>query len=420
MTGLLITAILFPLAGSLLGRRTVAEAFLLGLGVVGGALFVLGVLHVPFVITLIMVVVAGAAGLTRRSDVPRMRFPIVLTMAAVAPIVMLAVAAAIIPLHDFDGRAFWLLKAKALADERSVDGPFFHGAKVTDPRNQYPLLIPLDAAAVMMAAGESEDRQVRWIYLFAFAAFVLHLRQRLARFVEPAAAAWCAALLAWTPQFAVNNEGGSLSAYSDIALAAFIACAFFELMEPRAPLRFGLWLSFLVLTKNEGLPIAAILLVIGAWSFRRRIIRSIAPFAIAVTALLVWRANIPRTDEENLAVLLPALPSHLDRFIPAVAQSASYFFALSSWGLLWTAGLAALAILALRREWRAPAIVLSVFVLYVAVYMITQWTMRDLIAASANRLLMHMIGPALFAIARVSDSNGRSRYSPPVYRPRAA
>jgi len=396
VTGLLIAAILFPIAGCVMGRRPLAECFLLGVGVVGSVMFVLGVFHVPFAIAVAVVVVAGLLGfLYGPASAGRDRLKPVPTLITIIPLLVLAIVAAVVPLHDFDGRAFWLLKAKALADERVIDGPFFHNQIVNDPRNQYPLLLPLDAATVMIASGDSDDREVRWPYLLTFAALVFVIARR----VNP----WCAAILAWTPQFAVSNEGGALTAYSDIALAAFVACAFVELMDGDSPLRFGLWLAFLVLTKSEGLPIACVLLAIGIASFRARIGQSILPLIVAVAALFAWRSHIPKTDEEDYFALMSSFPLHTSRFGPAVAEFVSHLFDFSKWGLFWIAALIALAILAWKKEWRAPATIIAIAVLYIAAYIVTNWTMRELIAASADSLRMHMAGPALFASARVSD-----------------
>src|SRR6185295_360351 len=109
-----------------------------------------------------------------------------------------------------------------------------------------------------------DDRQLRWLYLGILAALALLVRERIATLVSPAVGAWCAALLVWIPQFAVETEGGALSAYNDIAIAAFAAGAFFELAEEvltrrggeaarslDREIRLGLWLAFLILTKSE-------------------------------------------------------------------------------------------------------------------------------------------------------------------------
>ncbi|HEY8133959.1 MAG TPA: hypothetical protein VII12_18935, partial [Thermoanaerobaculia bacterium] len=341
MIGLLIAVLFFPLAGCITGRRPPAECFLLGIGVIGGSLFVLGIFHVPFVITIAIVLVvsvwAGFSRPSKRGD----RLKPVPTLIAIIPLVLLAISAAVVPLNDFDGRGFWLLKAKALEHERVIDGPFFHNRVVDDPRNQYPLLVPLDAATVMMTSGDTDDRQVRWLYLLTFAALVFVVAQR----INP----WCGAILAWVPQFAVSNEGGALTAYCDIVVAAFVTCAFLDLIEGHSAFRFGLWLAFLVLTKNEGLPVALILLVIGVASFRHRIVWSAAPLAIAIAALFAWRMGIPRTDEENFVTLLPSMATHLDRIVPAAIEYGRHFFAFSRWGLLWVAAWIALGVLAWRR-----------------------------------------------------------------------
>ena len=418
MIGLIITALLFPIAGCIAGRRPLPECFLFGVGIVGAAMFVLGLFHVPFVFTIVLVVVAGLLGFlvsekrggqrpsavqTAEGGCP----PPLATVAMIVPLALLAIPTAIVPLKDFDGRVFWLLKAKALANERAIDGPFFHNQVVDSPRNQYPLLIPLDAAAIMIASGDTDDRQLRWLYLFTFAALVFLVSRK--------AHPWCGAILAWTPQFATNGDGGALSAYSDIAFAAFLAAAFFELIDARSPVRFGMWLSFLALTKSEGLPIDIVLISVAIGVFRTRITRALFAPAIATTALIAWRLQVPRTDEENFLVELPTLPTRLHRLVPAIFESAKHFFFLSSWGLLWIAPLIAIVVLARRKEWLAPATVVGVFAVYIAAYMVTVWPVSDLVNASVDRLLMHMIGPALFAIAHVTDASAQNRYSPPEY-----
>ena len=94
------------------------------------------------------------------------------------PLIALTFAAAIAPLNDFDGRAFWVLKAKGIAHERSIDGPFFHGG-THDPRNQYPILIPLDGAVILSVAHDLDDRQLRWLYVALLAALALLVRERV-------------------------------------------------------------------------------------------------------------------------------------------------------------------------------------------------------------------------------------------------
>ena len=429
MIGLVVTFVLFPLVGWSVGRRGIGEAFLFGAGLTGALLFLAGVAHVPLVVALALIVVWGVGSgvweLMHHSrtvqSTPHHAIP---TIVMCIPLIALTFVAAITPLSDFDGRAFWVLKAKGIAHERAIDGPFFRGATL-DPRNHYPILIPLDGAVILGVTHDSDDRQLRWLYLGLLAAFALLVRERIGRLVSPAAGAWCAALLVWIPQFAVEPEGGALSAYSDIALAAFAAGAFFELVEEVLPprdratsqprdrtIRFGLWLAFLVLTKSEGLPFALVFLVIGAFVFRKRIVIPAITSVIAAMALFVWRARIPAGDEEDIVRMLPTIFQKLHHLGDALAAFPVHMFLFPRWGLFWIAVVIA-AVLAWRLDRRTARVAISVIVamlaVYAGVYVATDWVVTDLIAVTADRLLMHVIAPSLFLLALASSTAQRTK-----------
>lgn len=370
----------------------IAEAWLIALGACGALLFLAGVLHIPITALTAAVCVLLAIGIAisyRKKQLgPR---PSALgTAIALIPIAVVIYTAAFIPLRDFDGRAFWLLKAKGIAHDHAIDGPFFHDQQVTDPRNDYPLLIPLDGAAVLLLGNTYDDTAVRWLHVLTFVAFVFFVRDRLG--------VWPAALLAWIPQFCVAGEGGALSAYNDIPLAAFVAAAFFELVDAERPARFGVWLAFCALTKNEGLPLSIILLLAGVFVFRRRIVLALAPFGVALLALFVWKHRIPHGGDEDLAALLPTLPHQLHRLPGAIIGFGRHLLA-PPWGLFWIAVIAALVWQIWKEKNALPAYVIaSAFALYLAVYTVTTWVQLDLINSSADRVLMHVVGPALFAL----------------------
>jgi hypothetical protein len=305
-----------------------------------------------------------------------------------------------------------------------IDGPFFQGATL-DPRNQYPILIPIDGAVIFALSHDLDDRQLRWLYVGLLAALALLVRERASSLVSPAAGAWCAALLVWIPQFAVATEGGALSAYNDIAIAAFAAGAFFELAgevlprrdrdtapAPYREIRFGLWLAFLILTKSEGLPFALVFLLIGAFVFRKRIVVPAILAAVPTVALLVWRARIPAGDEENFVRMLPTIPEKLDHLRAALAAFPRHMIAFSSWGAFWIAVIFA-AVLAIRVHRRAAtiaiAVIASMLAVYCGVYVATDWVVTDLIAVTANRLLMHLAGPALFILALATQRWTRTK-----------
>jgi len=441
MIGLIVTLVLFPLVGWSVARRSWGEPFLFGVGLTGALLFVAGLVHLPLVAALAAIVVVAIVCVwkaPRNSDNRQLttdNHPATAVM--LLPLIAIAIVIAITPLNDFDGRAFWVLKAKGIAHERSIDGPFFRGATL-DPRNRYPILIPLDGAVIFALSHDLDDRQIRWLYLGLLAALALLIRERIGSLISTSVGAWCAALLVWIPQFLVAPEGGAMSAYNDIAIAAFAAGAFFELVtevarsrglavsqysassapnvveshQPRdretsrprdlATLRFGLWLAFLVLTKSEGLPFALVFLVIGAFVFRKRIVMPAIITSIAAAALLIWRMRIPAGDEEDILRMLPTIPDKLHHLGAALAAFPRHMLLFSSWGLFWIAVVIA-AVMALRVDRRAAvlaiAVIVSMLAVYTGVYVATEWIVLDLIAVTANRLLMHVIAPALFLLA---------------------
>lgn len=400
MTGLLFTIAWFPLVGLAVSRISRGmNPFLAGVGANGALLFLAGVMHVPLVATVVAIATASFLVLMlllRRVSParPRVRHPLLADIALGFFAAVLLFVSAISPLTDYDGRAFWLLKAKAIVHEQSIDGPFFHGRAAVNPRNEYPLLMPLDAATVMMVAREADERHVRWLYALVAIAFAFELRRRLG--------GWFGALLLAIPQVAIAGEGGALSAYADLALAAFAGCAVLELAsEHPSALRAGLWLSFMVLTKNEGLPFAAIVLLTGAYMLRKRVVVAAIPFATAAAALFLWRSRIEPTDE--LSYFIRDLPERLERLPEAVTGFARYVVSFSGWGVFWIVAAVAAAVLVVQRRWKTlwiaamPAAAMTL--LYLIIYIVTDWKTSELVETTAPRLLTHLVGPAMLIIA---------------------
>jgi len=406
VTGLLFTLLWFPLIGLAVSRIAgPMNLFLAGAGANALVLFTASVLHVPLIPTMIALgLVSAAIVVFRRRTMGDRRFrlsgqaglPVLHSrtadIAMGAAVVWLFFVSAILPLTDYDGRAFWLLKAKAIAHERSVDGPFFHGSTVS-PRNEYPLLVPMDAATVMIAVRDTDERHVRWLYAMFAVALAFEVRRRIG--------GWYGALLLCLPQIAVHPEGSALSAYSDIALAAFVACAVFELARDSPdPWRFGLWVAFTLLTKNEGLPFALTLLAVGAVVLRTRAAVTALPAIVAAASLFLWRSRIDPSDEAIFS--LRDLPHRLDQLDDALLGVGRHMLAIRNWGVLWIAVAAAIVILAWRRRWHPLVIgagaIAPMLALYIIMYMVSNWRTEDLINSSAPRLLTHFVGPALLLI----------------------
>lgn len=403
MTGALLCLSIFGLVGWA-GSRFVGRgaSVLSGLGLVGLALYAAGVVGLPMVESLIALLVASLAVLLFKNHEPgakQMSYPRIPSVIAVVAVVWMTTLAVILPLEDYDGRAFWLLKAKAIAHELDVDGPFFHDETSMSPRNLYPLLVPVNAAVVMLAAGELDDRHVRLLYVLFAVGLALALREGLARLATPTIGAWSAALVLWLPQIGPEPDGGVLTGSADIALGAFVTCAFFELLEERSAWRFGFWLPMILLTKSEGLPLAVILFGLGCAVFRRRVVASAVPFLLGIALLMTWKRGLQRSDETDYATLIWTLPDRLPLFGQVAGDFLSQIWAFHDWGALWLAVIAAALWLVRCGRSRpvalAAAATLPMVALYAAIIAVADWDLWEMTASVAPRLMTHLLGPAL-------------------------
>jgi hypothetical protein len=404
MTGNLLAVLLFPMLGLALSRICGRmQPFLAGAGISGAFAFVCGVAGVPVPVSAAFLILGAGVVLlrTRGARQSRIGYPAAPTVLLAALASWLLAFTAVVPLDDYDGRAFWLLKAKAIAHEQAIDGPFFRQETTSSPRNQYPLLVPIDAALLMTAGGELDERQTRWLYAGFAIAFALEIRRRFAERFTASIGAWLAAFFLALPVI-LSPRIGAASAGCDIALGAFAACAFFELMEGSSPFRFGLWLAFAALTKSEGLPLAALLLVIGAFVYRRRLVVALAPFTVAGGSLLLWRRVVERSDENPFASMVFELPAHAGRFALFIGDLLQQLVSFHLWGGLGLAFAGSLLLLVRRQNWKVAGSVVSVLVpmvlLYAAVVAVTDWE-ADVMIDLAPRLVTHLLGPAFYAIA---------------------
>jgi hypothetical protein len=175
--------------------------------------------------------------------------------------------AALNPVRDFDGRMTWDTQARYLRAAGTVDAGVLLNERwfVTHPR--YPLLLPVAQVAVLEALGADPDSHaVRFLYAGCFAALLLVLYDGVRRAAGRRAAAVIVLAAAAIPFF-VHGEGGATSTFSDLPLACFYGAACVLLLAPRpAPgdgLAAGLLLAGAALTKDEGLPLALLALVLG-------------------------------------------------------------------------------------------------------------------------------------------------------------
>lgn len=420
--------------GTIAGR--VAWWYLAGVATLGTTLHLLGVLRVPLMrITLAAVLLAAVVALIFNRNVKSfaVRHGAVPTILLALPLAALVFMAAVLPIRDYDGRVTWLPKARAIAHDGAIDGRFFQGQAGLNLHNHYPLLMPLNAASILILTGSDAVESTRWLYVFvAIAAFVA--ARDLIAISQPRSAAWVVAAAAWLPML-LSIEGGALAAYNDVTILALTGMAALSLHTAafgHAGVRAAaLFLTALVLTKNEGIVIAVAVVASAVVVRRVRSTRDwltlAASIAGAVILLAIWRRGGPAAYDEQYGVLVQDLWSSFHRLPDALEALVKQSIDPRTWGWFWpaTAVSAAIALAGKRRIDALAPLVLMLLVLgvYAVTFTVTSWNIDELATVAASRLLLHLVLPACWLIAIAAETLGaRSagvRESSPDAAPRA-
>ena len=122
VTALIASVLFFIVAGLALSRLAGPLSwFLGGAGVVGAVIFVAGVIGIPIAIATVILLVIAAIVIATRTRRTRLVWSFSESIRPVIPSIAMAIAAlallfiaAMTPTTDYDGRAFWLMKAKAM------------------------------------------------------------------------------------------------------------------------------------------------------------------------------------------------------------------------------------------------------------------------------------------------------------------
>lgn len=366
--------------------------YLLGIAANGFALFALGVGGVPFVLSLVLILIGAVFAAVRRYETSGLlpRHSRLATAVLILPFICALFVSAILPLTDYDGVVTWIPKAKAIASENSIAGPFFHGERGLNLHNRYPLLMPLNAAAVMRICGTTDNHVVRWLYVLIPLAGLLVARDYLWESSDQAAA-WTCAGIAWLPQVIAQPEGGVLSAYNDLTVATFFGMALFAIGSGSSA---GIWLAALILTKNEGAALAVAVIAAAAIFRKSRRADFVLP-AIAIGIIAVWRFRVPDAYDERYSVLFRGLWQNIARTGNALTALFSAAVDVRIWSLFWPAVLIAAALSLATRERSKVAIpltaVLAAIGAYLLAFVCTSWQINELANVTANRLWSQML-----------------------------
>jgi hypothetical protein len=283
------------------------------------------------------------------------------------------------PLEDWDGRMTWSAQAIFIREAGTVDADILRSPMgfVSHPR--YPVLMPLVQTAALEATGSNDERVFRVVYAAFFPALVLLILDAARRWAGARAALLTTFALLTVPWIPFFREGGAIGAYSDLPLACFAGGGLLLLLRgrPRAStgVAAGLLLAAALLTKNEGLPEAAMAITLAgvstivaalrrrSRSARARLLATGLAFSLLLAAFVLlvdWRSSIPnRYDEsyfEKFSVSSFVRNLASPRAFSPLPVIASRMLSTEAWGLFWW--LAPVVFLAAAPSPRRPPTVL--------------------------------------------------------------
>ncbi len=315
------------------------------------------------------------------------------------------------PLYDWDGFAIWGLKARVLFTTSLRERPeYFFQAPLSFSHQDYPLLVPFLTAGVYGAVGQVNDQLGKMPQLLLYVALACTLYHAL-RWKLPRGAAAILALIGISVPVLIRWAGAG---NADLALTTYYGASVYYLVrgrweeDCRALVLAGLLTGFMAFTKNEGLALAAInLLVLALFSLRRpggapgrMLVLFFLAAALVLAPWLWWSLDLPRTHEDYASRLtIAGILDNLDRLGTIFSEFGRQIVAWERWGFLW--GLLFSSALLGYRGLKRPHVqaVWLLFgahiALYVLVYLVTPWDLGELFAISLDRLLLHTVPAAV-------------------------
>jgi hypothetical protein len=322
---------------------------------------------------------------------------ILLLLVIIFGVVMVFVLSVEFPLHFWDSRAIWGMKAQMLFGDRTIFSPNFLDPNRVHPHFRYPLFFPLAQAFIYFALGQIDDWAVM-LLVGLFFPLLVGLLYDLTRLTtnDRTKALIGAAALAVMPVFFLI-EGPAYSGFADTPLALFFLAAFallfvWKISADRRLLLLGCILSaFLPLVKNDGTSLLALNFVWVIWpaawrqerakwlEIGKRALLLIGFTAVVLGSWYLLRHNIPDVADEQYAnrLTLATVAGNFSR-VPAILSffgrallgfqpemMGRYFV----WGGLWLIVLLAAVRAYLQRAWLSLRIfcLLILFFLFMTV-----------------------------------------------------
>ncbi|MFH1753511.1 MAG: glycosyltransferase family 39 protein [Candidatus Omnitrophota bacterium] len=262
------------------------------------------------------------------------------------------------PLESFDSIAMYAMKSKIIFLSGMIPRDFFTSITQRLPNPDYPLLLPLVEVWVYTFLGKISDLLVKAVFPSYLLSFLIIFYSLLKRVVSRKGALLFTFILATIPQFINFATVG----YADIILAYYYSIGaiylYLWIKERRTAdlVISGIFSGFAVLTKNEGMMLFLVNIILLAWylvkGFNRDLLKKAAIYAvialmIAGPWLIIRSSNGLENDLLKFKEMGPQrffdTFKRLDRVPLILYEYQKQFFGPKKWNIVWIIFLALLA-----------------------------------------------------------------------------
>ena len=330
------------------------------------------------------------------------------------------------PVEGYDSVAIWSLKGKILYLTKTLPGEFFNTLSATfhGVHPDYPLLVPFSEVWFYTLLNNFNDYLVKIIFPLNFATFLLVFYSVLKKVTQKRnLALFFTFILASVKQF--NDYATIGVADLQMAIYAFLTFAFLFIWA-REKNTLYLFISalacvFTFFTKNEGNIVLLIMLaMLAAFCVRPMFGKKLSlnnwaillVIFVLATVLLGWSAFKTGMHLGNDVINAETfrnirISTMSKRLIPIAYEYQKHIFGFKKWNLIWIAFLCAIFVKSgkiSRGRYKLILFpILAILAGYTTIYLITPQGISWHLAASASRLLIHILPLAVFFIALSAD-----------------
>ena len=240
------------------------------------------------------------------------------------------------PLHFWDSRAIWGIKAKMLYAEGTVFSPDFMHENRLHAHFRYPLTYPISMAFIYFGLGAADDWAVMLLVGLFFPFLLMFLYELIKRVCNDRLKALLGtAMIALLPLY-YRADGPAHSGYADAPMALFYLVSFgilllWRMTRNKNLLLLGITLSaVLPLVKNDGTMFMLLNLALVIWpekgvfslkSLAKRIVIFGMISGVVLVPWFVLRSNIPDlADEQYFSRLNIQILSENVKNIPTILR----------------------------------------------------------------------------------------------------